>query len=261
MARLFLAAVLLCSCVAGLTAGGARADGATINVIYTTSTIQIKTDSGTVISAGTVIPAGSYTIQVYDSGDFPNPDFTMSGPGVNVSSNLNSTGMGIDVPSTVGPVNLAINSSYTIGDSNMSARITFGTSSVMAAGGGTSSGGGGSVSSGGSSGGGTKSGTGTGPSATKSASLPALAGALTAGGKATLMSSGATAKSLKAGSYELTVIDKSKKAGYDVGKGSTRIVISGPAAVGTVSKTVKLTPGKWWIGASNGAPRVYFTVK
>jgi hypothetical protein len=248
-----MVALVLCGCVAGLTAGGARADGATINVMYTTSTLQIKTDSGTVISAGTVIPAGSYTIQVYDSGDYPNPNFTMSGPGVSVSSNLNSTGMGIDVPSTVGPLNLAINSSYTIGDSNMGARITFGTSSVTAVGGGTSSGGGGTSPAGGTSGGSS--------GGSKSASIPTLAGGLTAAGKATLTSSGTTVKSLEAGSYRFTVLDKSKKAGYVVGKGSTRLVITGRSTVGTVSKTVKLTSGKWWVGASNGGLKAYFTVK
>lgn len=43
------------------------ADGATIDVIYTTSSLQVKLDSGATIPSGTTIPAGSYTIQVYDS--------------------------------------------------------------------------------------------------------------------------------------------------------------------------------------------------
>ena len=108
---------LRCAAVRRADAGSARsadatiADGATINVVYTTNTLQVKTDSGVVISSGTTIPAGSYTIQVYDSGDFPNPKFSMTGPGVSVSSDLNSTGMGIDVPSTFGPFNLPMNSS------------------------------------------------------------------------------------------------------------------------------------------------------
>ena len=75
---------------------------------------------------------------MYDSGDFPSPKFSMTGPGVSVSSDLNSTGMGIDVPSTFGPFNLPTNSSFTVSDTNMgaSSRVAFSTSAtVMAAGG------------------------------------------------------------------------------------------------------------------------------
>jgi hypothetical protein len=271
--RRYLVAFALCSCALGLTAGSAHsagttiADGATINVVYTTSSLQVKTDTGTVISSGTTIQAGSYTIQVYDSGDFPNPKFSMTGPGVSVSSDLNSTGMGIDVPSTFGPFNLQTTSNFTISDTNMgaSSRIAFSTSaSVMAAGGGGVGGGGGSGSAGGgsSTGGGTATGGGTSSGAKTVKTLGTLAAAVSAAGKPTLMMGGITVKSAKAGVYKLTVIDHSRKVGLVVGKlGSLPTRLSGVAAVGTSSRNLSLTAGKWYFAASATAPKTYFSVK
>jgi hypothetical protein len=270
--RLSLVALALCCCVLGLTAGSARsadatiADGATINVVYTTNTLQVKTDSGVVISSGTTIPAGSYTIQVYDSGDFPNPKFSMTGPGVSVSSDLNSTGMGIDVPSTFGPFNLPVNSSFTISDTNMgaSSRVGFSTSATVMAvggGGGSSSGGGGSTTGSGS-GGGTSTGGGTGSGGKTVKTLGTLAAAVSAAGKPTLMMGGKTVKTAKAGLYKFTVIDRSRKVGLVVGKlGSLPTRLSGVAAVGTSSRNLSLTAGKWYFAASATAPKTYFTVK
>jgi hypothetical protein len=63
----------LCACALGLSAGAARGGGSavaadsTINVMYTTSSLPVKLDTGTVVGPGTTIPAGAYTIQVYDS--------------------------------------------------------------------------------------------------------------------------------------------------------------------------------------------------
>ena len=265
-----MVAIALCGCAIGLTAGSARsagttiADGATINVVYTTNSLQVKTDTGTVLASGTTIPAGSYTIQVYDSGDFPNPKFSMTGPGVSVSSDLNSTGMGIDVPSTFGPFNLPTSSSFTISDSNMgaSSRVGFSTSAtVMAAGGGGSSTGGGSTTGSGS-GGGTSTGGGTSSGAGTVKTLGTFAAAVSATGKPTLMIAGKTVKTAKPGLYKFNVIDHSRKVGLVVGKlGSLPTRLSGVAAVGTSSRNLRLATGKWYFAASATAPKSYFTVK
>ncbi len=260
-----MVALALCGCGLVLTAGSAHsadatiADGATINVVYTTSSLQLKTDSGAVISSGTTIPAGSYTIQVYDSGDFPSPKFSMTGPGVSVSSDLNSTGMGIDVPSTFGPFNLPTSSSFTVSDANMgaSSRVAFSTSAtVMAVGGSGSvsgSGGSGSSTTGSGSGGGTSSGVKT---------LGTFAASVSAAGKPALMLGGKTVKSAKAGAYRFSVVDHSRKLGLLVGKlGSLPTRLSGVAAIGTSSHTVSLTAGKWYFAASATGPKTYFTVK
>ena len=261
--RLFTVALALCGCALGLTAGSARsagstiADGATINVVYTTNSLQLKTDAGAVISSGTTIPAGSYTIQVYDSGDFPNPKFSMTGPGVSVSSDLNSTGMGIDVPSTFGPFNLQTTSSFTISDTNMGAasRVAFSTSAtVMAAGGsGSGTGGSGGSTTGSGSGAGTSSGVKT---------LGTFAASMSAAGKPALMLGGKNVKTAKAGAYKFSVADHSTKLGLLVGRlGSLPTRLSGVAAIGTSSRTLRLSAGKWYFAASATGPKTYFTVQ
>ena len=98
-------------------------------VTYTSSkSIQVKLSDGTVVGAGTPVPAGSYTVLVYDDpGTYPNPKFTINGPGVALSSDLNSTGMGLDEPATLGPVTFQTSSSYSVEDTNIGASslVTF----------------------------------------------------------------------------------------------------------------------------------------
>jgi uncharacterized membrane protein YgcG len=122
------------------------------------------------------LPAGSYSVLVYDD-DNCNASFTLTGPGVSLSSDLNSTGMGIDHPAgPFGPYNFQAGSTYTARDSSINASAQF--TPTAAAAGGSSGGSGGS--SGGSSGSGGSSSGGSGgrrvdrrrPSARSSARQP-----------------------------------------------------------------------------------------
>ena len=153
--RIFVAAVVLALCGLALGAGAgsleaATADNATLTITYLNpTTLQVQTGDGTIVKSGGTIPAGSYLVLVYDpaAGGDANPNLTLNGPGVGLSSNLNSTGMGIDYPSTFGPYTFQTSSSYSVEDTNLGASslITFNTTATAtASGGGSSTSGGGS---------------------------------------------------------------------------------------------------------------------
>jgi len=242
---------------AGLAAiaGGARtlAPG-TLRVEYIrSSSLQFQDNNGSPIQS---IPAGSYQV-VVDDPDDPNPSFNMSGPGVSLSNNnLNSSGMGIDRPAFFGPFNFQAGATYTASDSNMSSPAI----SLSVTSGGGSSGGGTST---GSSGVTTTQSTGTGKTVTTSVPkvVGTLAGAVSAGGKATLTVSGKTVTKLKAGRYRLTVADHSKHAGLLVQKlGYPAMTESATARTGTSSHTLTLSPGKWFFAASSAGKKTYFNV-
>jgi hypothetical protein len=258
--RSFVAAALLALCICAFGPAVARADGPTINVVYSSSSVTVSVVGGSSVGNGTTIPAGSYTIQVYDGGDWPNPKFTMSGPGVSVSSDLNSTGMGIDNPSTFGPFNLATSSSYTISDANMGggSRVAFSTSATATATGGSSLGGSGSTSVSGS---GSSSGSSSSSAGSTTHMVGTATGSVSAAGKPTFSFAGKPVRTLAPGLYKVTVADHSKKAGFILGRlGAKPITVSSAAAVGTSSHPVTLARGKWYVEVAVGGPRVYFTV-
>ena len=263
------AALVLCGCAIGL--GGASAGVATSRATATlavtyigSSSIQVKLGDGTTVRSGSVIPAGSYTLQV-DDPDYPNPKFTMNGPGVSVSSDLNSTGMGIDRPAFLGPYTLQTSSTYSVGDANMGSSVTISfTTSASATASGSSSGG--SSSSGSSSSG--SSGSSSSSSSSSSGSMSStmkmvgtLKASVSTAGKPALMFGGKSVKTLKAGRYTLTVADQSKKAAFIVWKlGSHAMTLSAVAATGSSSHTVTLSAGKWFFEGAMSGPRTYFTV-
>lgn len=231
--------------------GSAKADG--------TLTIRHVGCTGMSVSPNP-LPAGSHTVLVYDD-DNCNASFSLSGPGVNVSSDLNSTGMGIDHPAgPFGPFSFQAGATYTARDSNISASASFTT-----AGGGSTGGTGGSGSTGGSGGssGGT-SGSGGKSSATSSSSgnaktLGTLLGSISAAGKATLTMGGAPVKRLKAGVYKLTVSDHSKKAGLIIQALGYHAMTESPVTgTGTKTTTLRLIPAKYFFQATDG-PKTYFT--
>jgi hypothetical protein len=194
------------------------------------------------------------TVLVYDD-DNCNAAFTLTGPGVNFSSDLNSTGMGIDHPAgPFGPFNLQAGATYTVRDSNINASASF---SPTASGG--SSGGSGSGSGGGSSGGSSGS-TGGSTSSGGAKTLGALVGTISPTGKATLKLSGATVTKLKAGVYKLTVTDNSKKAGLVIqALGYKAMSESAVSGTGTKTTTLRVIPAKYFFQATGG-PKTYFTV-
>jgi hypothetical protein len=269
-ARVFIASGALALCGFALGAGSlatprAHADNGTINITYVSpTTFQVKLGTGAVVNSGGTIPAGSYQILVYDSpGEDLNPKINVSGPGVSVDSDLNSTGMGIDVPSTFGPFTLPAGSSYTVQDTiiGASSRMTFTT--------------------GGSTGGSTTSATTTTQTtqattttqtttktttaATTTTSGPKTIGLITAAvsssGKLTITMMAMPVKSLKAGTYKITIGDKSKKAGVILAAaGKPPKILSGIAATGTSTHNVTLTRGKWEFKPSSTGPKTVVTV-
>jgi hypothetical protein len=247
---------------AGVTAGaGARAADNTLQVIYVgSSSLQLRLGDGTAVSPGGTVPAGSYQILV-DDADYTTPQFTMSGPGVSISSNLNSTGMGIDRPATFGPYTLQTSSTYRLQDTSMGASFTFQTSATASSGStgsGGSTGGTSSGSSGGSSGGSKTGGT-AGSGGTGAKLLGTLHAAVSAAGKATLTLGGKSVTKLRSGRYSIAVVDQSTKAGFIVG-GKHTMTLSGIAAVGASSHTVTLSAGKWFFEAAAGGRKVSFVV-
>jgi hypothetical protein len=237
-----------------------RDDGLTINVFYSATSLQAKLSNGTALNSGAVVPPGPYSIVVYDSGDDPSPQFTMTGPGAAESSDLDPTGMEIEVPMTFGPFVLQPSSSYAIFDANLGAgagiafttsatgsSVTPGAAGTPAAGAGQASSQGSAASSGGAKG---------------APTLGTLALTVGANGKPVFTFASKPVKTLKAGRYSLFVGDLSKKAGALIGHGKARpSTLSSAVAVGTSSHTLKLTSGRWFVEASEKGPKIYFTVK
>jgi hypothetical protein len=92
--------------------------------------------------------------------------------------------------------------------------------------------------------------------------LGTFSATVSAAGKPVLMIGGRTVTSAKAGLYKFAVADHSKKLGLLVGKVSkTPITLSGGSAIGTSSRTVTLSAGKWYFAASTTGPKTHFVVK
>ena len=232
-------AVLLVLFFGAFVVGSARADG-TLTVKYVGCTGLSVTPSPA--------PSGSVTVLVYDD-DNCNAAFTLTGPGVNFSSDLNSTGMGIDHPAgPFGPFNFQAGATYTVRDANINASASF---SPTASGGSGSTGG--STSSGGNTSGSTSSSSGT-------KTLGTLVGTISPTGKATLKLGGATVNKLKAGVYKLTVTDQSKKAGLVIqALGYHAMSESAVSGTGTKTTTLRVIPAKYFFQATGG-PKTYFLV-
>ena len=91
--------------------------------------------------------------------------------------------------------------------------------------------------------------------------LGTLKVSVSASGKPTLTFGGKAPKTLKAGRYTVTVRDHSRTAGLILGAvAEAAITISGGPAVGTRSRIVTLTAGKWAFEPSAGGKKTYFTV-
>jgi hypothetical protein len=257
--RLFTAVALLALLAGSLLAGAAKADATTINVFYDNGgkTLTVKLSTGqTIAPGGGSVPAGSYQVLVYDQNDNMNPNFVMSGPGVSINSNLNTTGMGLDIPETFGPYTFNQGASYTVSDSNVgsSSAQSF---SISGAGSGSSGGGssGGGTSGGGttSSGGGT-SGGGGGGNTTLTSGISKMLGTVTASvsaGKAGLKLSGKTVKSLKPGRYTFKVPAHTTLLIGKTGGGTSKL---------TGEKIENLTKGSWFVELTSKGPKFPFSV-
>jgi hypothetical protein len=260
--RRFAVAALVALLAISVATGQARADATTINVFYNTggNSLTVKLSTGqTIAPGGGSVPAGSYQVLVYDQNDNMNPQFVMSGPGVSINSNLNTTGMGLDIPETFGPYTFSQGASYTVSDSNVgsSSALSFSISAAGSgsSGGGSGSSGGGSTSGGGggttSSGGGTSGGSGGGTTGTTVKMLGTLTASLSASGKTGLKLSGRTVKSLKPGRYTFKIPAKTTLILGKTGGGTSKL---------KGSKTMTLSKGEYFLEGTSKGPHFSFSV-
>src|SRR4051794_14391494 len=70
----------------------AAAANAEISVFYVGGALQVKV-GGAVVRSGGSIPAGPYAVVVYDD-EVPLPQFSLTGAGISVYTEMNSTDMG-----------------------------------------------------------------------------------------------------------------------------------------------------------------------
>src|SRR5579885_3123611 len=123
--RAVLAALLAAAALGGLGRAAPAAGGSSLEVTYTSPTTLRVTLGGTVLQSGATIPAGTYTVDVYDdpnTGDL-HPEFSLSGPGVLVDSDLGASGMGIDSLSSFGPFTFQPSSTYAIEDRELGGEL------------------------------------------------------------------------------------------------------------------------------------------
>ena len=211
---------------------------------YTATSLSAKLSNGTVLTSGTVVPPGPYSVVVYDAGDDPNPQFTITGPGASVSSDLNPTGQGIEVTDDLralppgGELELRDlrcghdRRGHLVHDRRNGELASSATARPKGA---------------------------TTSTATSSANKLALF--VQPGKKPMLTQDGKPVKTLKAGRYSVVVGDLSTKAGLMIGHGKVKpTTLSAATATGTSTRTLKLTAGKWFIEGSTKGPKMYFTV-
>jgi hypothetical protein len=235
--------VLVVLAAAALCVGG-EAQGAsplTLNVTFSANdTIAVTLGDGTPVGstsgAPTVIPAGYYTVQITGPMGLPDglPYFQLTGPGVDLLSNLNEGGL----DSWRDQVTLATSSTYTWTDDAIPGIVhTFVTSADV---------------------GGAAPATAVSP--TKGAPTQdqdivgsgvvptrgSLTASVSAAGQPRVLVDGAPAGNLLAGTYRITVTDRSPKAGLVVTlSGHAEHDLTGVRFVGKRSISVKLTPGRW----------------
>lgn len=88
-----------------------------------------------------------------------------------------------------------------------------------------------------------------------------LTGTVNSNGGVTLRQDGKTVDVLGAGTYEITVTDKSNRNGFVLQRGKAKPVqITGPAFVGRHRVSMKLTKGEWSFYLSGTGAKTYFTV-
>jgi hypothetical protein len=225
-------------------------------------TINVTLPDGTPVTAGSVIPAGTYSVVIYNN--FRDDEsiarmFHLSGPGVNVQTDLNQG----EMVQETWAVTFQPSSTYSWDDDYRPAQVagSFRTSSTVA----SSSGGG---TTGGSTGGGASGTTGK-PGATTSnadvagtAVLPfrgALDAIVTSKGKLTLSRLGKKVAFLKRGRYTFSVDDESKASGFtlQVFHGSAVKITTG-AFVGSHDVTLTLKPGRWFFFTPGGVKSQFF---
>jgi len=253
-----IAAPAALAAVLALAGGVQRADAAgdlyiTFNLNHTISVTQASgAPLGTTSGPPTQIASGAYNLHFDDSVGVSGPDFTLTGPGVNLSESLT---LG-EYPSGTETAVFQANSTYTWWDAETPSIVfTFVTTSASVG-----------IPTNGSegTGGGTTSSTGSSPSqdivgsgvAPFRGSLDAI---VYADRKLSLTHNGNKVSSLKTGQWTFSVDDESKKAGFSVQilNGKTQTITSA-SYTGSHDVTVTLKPGRWFFFTPGGKKTTFF---
>ena len=215
------------------------------------------TSIGTSSAPGTVIPAGTYRVNVDDTAQAV-MQFHLAGPGVELITNMT---FGEDAAQTLVET-FQPNSAYTFRDDYQPSLVRFFSTSST------------SISSAGSGGGASTASTPTksqsgGASPASSQDIVGsgvvsfrgtLAATVSAAGKLMLTTKGKPVSTLKAGLYTFTVHDNSARSGFSIQKvKSGAIDLTGVGYKGTHVKTVNLKAGQWMF-YSPAARKQYFIV-
>jgi hypothetical protein len=246
-----------------LGAGNHAADNGLIRITFNPDKSLTVVDVngnpiGTASGAPTVIPPGTYNLNLFDPSFVADVLFDLSGPGVKVVTSMSS---GEEISESLVET-FAPSSTYTYRDDNRPGTVwTFVTSATGAP---TSQGttAPATTSSGGQSTG--KSGTTTSSDVVGSQTVTyrgTLAGAVSPSGKATLKFKGKPVTTLTSGQYTFAVTDSSSKAGFTVQqKGHSAQTITAVPFKGARSVKVTLGPGQWLFYPSFVAAKTYFLV-
>jgi hypothetical protein len=230
------------------TARGSSHASLTLDVAFSASntiavTLPDGTPVGTASGAPTVIPAGYYTVLITGPMGLPSglPYFHLSGPAVDLLSNLNEGGLETYTDHVV----LQPSSTYTWTDDAMPGVVwTFATSANVL---GTAPG---KAASG-------KTGTAVSQDPIGSDVVPirgTLAASVSASGKLTVTLRGRRITTLSAGEYRVVVTDRSPTAGLLVAKsGHPARRLSGARYTGKRTATLRLSPGRWSLTDARGA--------
>jgi hypothetical protein len=237
-------------------AAGGNAAQLTLDVMFsTTNTISVTLPDGTPVGTAsgtpTQIPAGYYTVLVTGPMGLPAglPYFHLTGPKVDVLSNLNESG----IESQTYGVTFQPSSTYTWTDDAIPGVVnTFTTSSQVL---------------------GTAPATPVSPKSGPPEASQNLVGsdvphtgkltaAVAASGRLSLTMTGKHVSSIPPGSYAITVTDRSSKRGFALAKaGRAAKTLTSVAFTGERTVTLSLSAGRWDVlSASGGKPVAEFTV-
>jgi len=237
------------------SASGAQAQRAaslTLDIaFFVNGTVTVTLPNGTPVGSTsgppTVIPAGSYTLEVVGPGGCSQlPLLYLNGPGVNMNDDMT----GGEVTNETYIVNFPPNSTYTWHtDRGVSSAIhTFVTSAAVD-----------STGSGNTSGASSSSGKSSKPTSEDivgSAIVPfrgTLSGAVSGAGRLTLSYKGKSVTHLTAGRYRITVTDRSAMNGFLLEKVKhAPVSVTSEAFVGKRSVSVTLTAGRWIVAPHLG---------
>jgi hypothetical protein len=250
--------------VAGLPAAGAAAPGPALTLAYSAgNALEVIPPGGSPFVTGSPtgqIPYGAYQVDIIDDaadGSDPVHMFELSGPGVNLSTDL----QGGDDKSEIYQETLAANSTYTFSDTaepNL-APVVFRTTATAVS---------------------TPTETVTTPKATattpstrnsgpvgsevtkKLAYRGALEATVGATGKLTLSSHGRPVSTLLSGRYAISVVDRSSHAGWTIQeahKSPTALTATG--FVGRKTRTLVLAAGQWLFYSNFIGKKTYFFVE